>query len=372
MMEAERAPARATASSPMAAAPPPGQKLDVLQAGRAFAALLVVLFHLNGAIFGQGAHFGPEFSPILRFGYAGVQFFFVLSGFIIAHIHWQDIGRPERLPRYAWKRFARIYPVYWVVLALMIPVLLMVPSFGPPTAREPVHIVTSILLIPMPENPILDVAWTLRHEVLFYAVFGLLLLNRRLGMLVAGIGLAGTLAWMLTGSEAFPGRFFFSAANLLFLMGIAAAWLVRRPVRAPWLLLVLGVGLFLATGLRDAVFGGAGPYLRLLGFGLGSMLGIIGAVALESSGRLTVHRVWARLGDASYSLYLIHMPVLSAEAKIMTLTGAAEVLPRWLSFAIMLATTVLIAQVFHILVERTLLKLLTRRPAKAVPASSLP
>jgi len=57
---------------------------------------------------------------VAQFGHAGVDFFFVLSGFIIFFVHGKDIGKPSRLPHYVWRRFIRIYPVYWAVTLISI------------------------------------------------------------------------------------------------------------------------------------------------------------------------------------------------------------------------------------------------------------
>ncbi|NBQ54213.1 MAG: acyltransferase, partial [Proteobacteria bacterium] len=55
----------------------------------------------------------------------GVDFFFVLSGFIILHAHMDDIGRPARLGRYLWRRAVRVYPIYWICLTLSVGALVV-------------------------------------------------------------------------------------------------------------------------------------------------------------------------------------------------------------------------------------------------------
>jgi peptidoglycan/LPS O-acetylase OafA/YrhL len=75
-----------------------------LQIGRGFAALFVVLFHLNNSVWGIGKYFRDPFSQALGFGNAGVQFFFVLSGFIIYLVHADDIGVPEQFRRLVFKK----------------------------------------------------------------------------------------------------------------------------------------------------------------------------------------------------------------------------------------------------------------------------
>jgi exopolysaccharide production protein ExoZ len=87
--------------------------LNSLQACRAAAAILVVFYHTSHGIFRLEKYFGHKpFGPVFDFGFAGVDFFFVLSGFIMIHVHAGDIGQPRMLAAYLWKRFSRIYPAY--------------------------------------------------------------------------------------------------------------------------------------------------------------------------------------------------------------------------------------------------------------------
>ena len=79
--------------------------LRSLQACRAVAALLVVLFHASVGIFNLPKYFGCKpFGPVFDFGFVGVDFFFVLSGFIMVYVHAADFGQPRALGAYFWKR----------------------------------------------------------------------------------------------------------------------------------------------------------------------------------------------------------------------------------------------------------------------------
>ena len=92
--------------------------LTTLQAGRALAALAVAAFHLSITL-GEPRYLGERvFEAFTHRGNLGVDFFFVLSGFIILHAHRRDIGVPGALGRYAWKRFARVFPIYWLYTAI--------------------------------------------------------------------------------------------------------------------------------------------------------------------------------------------------------------------------------------------------------------
>jgi len=127
--------------------------------------------------------FGLSFQvlrPVHWFGYAGVDLFFVLSGFIITMIGRKDLGRPERLGPFVLRRLWRIYPPYWAALALTFGLwALIAPSLlYSCTAGELIE--TAALLPPMPR--LLPIAWSLSYELLFYGVFaGLILLPRRVG-----------------------------------------------------------------------------------------------------------------------------------------------------------------------------------------------
>src|SRR4051812_5118943 len=91
-------------------------RFDSLQALRGVACLMVVCYHAAAAERGYGLSFSP-LRPALWVGFGGVDVFFVLSGFIIATIGRPDLGRPDRLPTYLFRRFWRVFPTYWLALA---------------------------------------------------------------------------------------------------------------------------------------------------------------------------------------------------------------------------------------------------------------
>src|SRR5512133_4113793 len=97
-----------------------------LQLFRGVAALLVVLYHAS--IYSQ-EQFGRTFlAGLFLFGHTGVDFFFVLSGFIICYIHFSDIGNPTRLRDFALKRLTRVFPIYWIVTAIKLAVIFAIPA----------------------------------------------------------------------------------------------------------------------------------------------------------------------------------------------------------------------------------------------------
>src|SRR5579872_2146684 len=97
-------------------------RLTSIEAGRGIAASLVVLYHAARHI---DENYGlPWLRALFQFGHAGVDFFFVISGFIILFVHYDDLGQPGRLGRYVERRFTRLMPTYWVALALTLAMVL--------------------------------------------------------------------------------------------------------------------------------------------------------------------------------------------------------------------------------------------------------
>src|SRR5688572_474363 len=92
--------------------PAPPRHLQNVQALRGAACLMVVVYHLQvwDAAFGNPT---PVFREVRRFGFAGVDLFFVLSGFIITATNLRHVGRPAAVPGYLFRRLWRVYPTYW-------------------------------------------------------------------------------------------------------------------------------------------------------------------------------------------------------------------------------------------------------------------
>ncbi len=333
---------------------PHGSKLTSIQACRGIAALLVVLYHTN-MVFSEPRYWNSKpFGTVFDFGYAGVEFFFVLSGFIILHVHWSDLSRPRRVSRYLWKRFRRIYPIYWVVLFAIVPVFLLV-HWGYEFQRNPMVILSSAMLVPLRnQDTCLPVAWTLYHEVLFYVVFAVSILNVRVGSLLLCVWLAGSILY--------PDLFVTSPYHLFFGMGAGCALILRyQKIRLRALVAALGICLFAGAGWLDLHTGDSfllrEKLLIEFLYGAGSSLAILGLVELERSAALKAGGLMLLLGDASYAIYLIHDPVLAMLGKIFAAAGLLQ-LPAQLSFIVFVGCATAAGVALHLWIERPLLRYL--------------
>ena len=167
-------------------------KLQSIQALRGIAALLVVVYHARALEITGLARIGSTETPLVgglfASGFAGVDLFFVISGFIMVWVTRNTIPGPVSSGDFLFARATRIYPVWWAAASLGL--LYMVLSGGVALidssgaaikAGTPQfqYILKSFLLIPQPDFPVLLIGWTLIHEVYFYLVFAVILLLPR-------------------------------------------------------------------------------------------------------------------------------------------------------------------------------------------------
>ncbi|MEC5385228.1 acyltransferase [Uliginosibacterium sp. H3] len=295
-------------------------KIQSLEAGRGIAALLVTVYHFQQTI--SHNTYAP-FWGLFEFGSAGVDFFFVLSGFIIYFVHSADVDSPHRLAHYVWKRVTRIYPLFLFVMIFVAAKAVLKHEF----AWD--YFIKSLLLIPQQGFPMLGPSWTLVQEMLFYGVFGVFIVSRKAGFGVVGLWLALNI-FSLTVARPVPGSLIqdsflalTSKYNLLFVFGICVAWLVtRREIRAWRAIATTGLVLFLALGIVESTRSFSGSdFSKVVLYGLASAMIILGLASGELSGHISAGKYWSLLGELSYPLYLSHMVLFGLMQATLTSLG---------------------------------------------------
>lgn len=312
-----------------------------IQALRALAALLVTIFHVFMKM--EDVAIYSPFLRCFKAGFGGVDLFFVISGFIITHTSLSKINRPDQLIPYLKKRFGRIYSIYWLVLASAGALYLWLNAFAPSLkwlsyTLNPVEIAKTLTLFPFHES-LLPVTWTLSYELYFYVLFGLLIVSRYFLVIPLFLIAATVLNGLATGAGQPPlftfsnHSFLLSPFNLEFCFGVVAYLLARRyNFKIHPALMILAAGLFFLTGEWVAP---ADFWLRIGGFGLPATILLLGLIRREVSNRFSYPAWLLKLGDASYLLYLIHVPA------IMMLTQALMILG--FSNYVVLANVLLVA-----------------------------
>ena len=344
-------------------------KLTSLELGRGIAALLVVLFHFPGYSLKYFGDYGQL--EWFRGGQAGVEYFFVLSGFIIYWIHKKDIGTQGSATIFAKKRFVRLYPIYWLIV---IPVALMmyfVTGLGDEKELTILRIVKDTLLIPRPGDLVIPPAWTLHRELIFYALFLFGLYKPRIGFTTLFLWQLTCLGYAVLPVPNVPNYYFFVVfgwQNLGFGLGLIAAWISFKNVvnlKMAFGLFVVGASAFLALvfaqGYLEITQGQAG--FKVVKFGriwsagylLSSFVLVLGVVALERYNKIALPKWIVNFGGASYVLYLMHEPAGSVFYKIFTLDILREYFNHYSAFYLAVLGVVISSVIVHLYIEKPLL-----------------
>ncbi|QPM92547.1 acyltransferase family protein [Pseudooceanicola algae] len=340
------------------------KSIATLQVMRGIAAVAVVFYHVY--IILMEPEYGAEvlFRPVARYGFLGVSFFFVLSGFIIFMAHRRDLGRPGSIPVYLYKRAARVYPAYWIYLTLFLVAAAMGIGY-PDFSWAPLNLASSYILFPLVEDMTLPlkVAWTLVYEIRFYLIFVLLLVfGARMLWAFVGWGVA-ILVCFLAGIDV-PDVM--SVWNLYFLAGMLGYLVLDRiPERAGGLIFGLGVALFVLYGALSTDVGRIAD-LAHRAEGLHFLLAptflalILGGILLERRHEIRFPSILMLLGDASYSIYLVHSAVISATFLIGGKVGLITLMGLHAFFIFAFVFAVLCGTIAYLVIERPLIHLSRR------------
>lgn len=353
-------------------------KFHNLQALRAIAAYLVVFVHLedverkygNGHILGLWADSGS----------GGVDLFFVLSGFVMVYISTNRVGSPRESANFLWNRATRIYPLWWLCLTALVMVWLVAPQlvYG---GEGSFNAVTDYLLLYKGSSPLLEVGWTLVHEMYFYFVFALMLLlpidgSARFKMILVWGAVVGSVALFWTPDINSPLRLMLHPMTLEFVIGaIAAMFWMRTKGTFGNTALILGTIMFIAGMIDQAMHGNtfveAGTYgtdwLRVMRWGVGGGLIVYGMASLESRNIYKANSFSVKLGDWSYSLYLTHMLTLNAVGQVWKHLALPGIWDSLIWIPLLLVACTVVSALTYKLFERPMIHISRRfSPLKPV------
>jgi peptidoglycan/LPS O-acetylase OafA/YrhL len=269
---------------------------------RALAALLVVCHHAGDQVRGS--------IGLSDIGNAGVDLFFVISGFIMVAI---TEARPMPAPLFLLRRWLRIWPIYACFTLVTALGILLVPHAFQNSVFTVKHLVLSLAFVahgepgdPMQVSPLMKIGWTLNYEMFFYLLFALCLwFGGRFRVALLGAILVALVVTERLWPAASPvARFYQDPIVLEFLFGAIVGLVLhgargRGYERLP-LLLLMALGIALCLSLPA-------EWHRAARFGLGAALLLFGAVAYERNFGMPLLRLPHLIGDCSYSLYLAHL-----------------------------------------------------------------
>jgi len=330
------------------------QNLPALTGLRAVAALLVVLFHYKYIVPGLARSAAPG-ARVIQSGFVGVSLFFVLSGFILAYTYIDNDGSFRgSWGDFLFARVARIYPVYLLALLIALPIFIDISLIHPVGVMKLKDTIRTAILTPLllqgwtPKRAWMwnGPGWSLSAEAFFYLLFpavGVWIAKQPLARLKL-VGLIACAAIVtppllvgasrsggiqsVTPSSYGPWIAFVKFSPLIhlpqFIIGIITGVVfIRRQGRDASAMGIASIGSFAAIATVLA-FGNRIPYLLLQAGLLAPLFAV--AVYTLAHGRGIVCRVLShgaavKLGEASYALYLLHMPLSWYMTRVLTLLG---------------------------------------------------
>ncbi|MBN3768763.1 acyltransferase [Burkholderia sp. Se-20378] len=330
--------------------PIPSGFLRNLQCARAVAALAVVGYHMG----------------VLPFGQAGVDVFFVISGFIMS------VVAPREGRAFLRRRLIRIVPLYWLTTLGVFAIAVVKPQWLNSTTAGLDYLVKSLLFVPyVKENghwgPLNLNGWTLEYEMLFYLVIAgsMWLVRARHATTFAAFALALFCAYVAVGGPAGEVVAHLGQPFVLeFGLGVLACRLLETGIagRLPRFVWFAAAAAALATiPLAGTLSGTPAGFERVFWWGMPACMLIVAVIALDLQGWSIRNTMLARLGDASYSIYLLHPYVIGAANKIV---GVRLDAGTWSGMAAVLATLAAVCAcgyACHAWIERPMLAALKHR-----------
>jgi peptidoglycan/LPS O-acetylase OafA/YrhL len=348
-------------------------RFEYIDGLRGLASIMVAIGHLAGAA--EAHHpgiLGPGVMHLASFGRYGVQIFFVLSGFVIAHSVITGAYSFSYFGRFVGRRFVRLDLPYWSVIALELILLAVSGMLMAQYSRElpslP-QIVTNMFYLQqyLGYDHIVPVFWTLCYEVQFYLVYVLSLVllaklqnagaSSQTVRRIATFALAVSFCWSLAmylGLIVNPHRGLFVDRWYQFAFGVVTYLYFRGHVG--WLPVASGAALCVICGWAFSVDG-----YRLTSTLLTAATGIAILASLRYSwwNSLMIGPGMQFLGRISYSLYLLHSSI-GWRATVVTrelFGNSYSTAAAYVAFAVGLAASIFASYIMYLLIERPAINL---------------
>jgi peptidoglycan/LPS O-acetylase OafA/YrhL len=321
---------------------------------------------------------------IFQYGVLGVDLFFVISGVVISAVTIGKFSNARNAGTFLYHRFARIYPTYWVYSAIVLAAFLYNPLWINAGSGHHVDILPSFLLIPTHVSMLVMQGWTLSYEIYFYLIFFLLLLVVPERIAPAFLAFWGASIIVIALRFPVPAapilNLITNPAILEFLAGCLIYHLYRQGAlhpRAGLVLIALAFVWFAAIAAWTSYAHHSNQdwveqsrWLRPALYGSFSSILLLGLMEVERTNLIRFGRPLALVGDWSYSIYLSHIILIELVGRIMRRFAAHLPLAMLIVDAVALPLVLLVGYLSYTLLERPLITVLYKKPAKSlVPAT---
>lgn len=332
---------------------------DILQIYRGIASLTVVFHHTYGSF----AHYHHLDFKSLQFlaslGKLGVDFFFVLSGFIIAYTTYNYRDKITYIRKYIFNRILRIYVPYLPVSFAMLLLYFLMPSFS--DSNRSISILTSIFLIP-DGNPALSVGWTLVFEMFFYIIYSLNFFSKKLWYIALScwiISIIGVNIFAINWDNKFL-SVVLSWYNIEFIFGVFVAYLLKnnflKSVSKTAVLIPILLFLFFIYLKMNSI--SYFPFSQNLIFAL-SAAGFVFFGVQNFYNKISSRNILMLLGNSSFSLYLLHNPLQSFLVRLVPKFQSQYLILLELTVVILICCAV--SYLYYLIFEKYLISLLKKK-----------
>lgn len=333
------------------------KQLNLIQLSRTLVPIFVMLFHANSFM---NFYFQYDFMNLINVEKSGgVYYFFALSGFMVYYLHHKEMGSGRGVKKFLFSRFIKIFPIYWIWNLCILPFPFLFFGIITNADKSISSIMASLLLLPREAAPLLIVAWSLVHTVFFYLVFSLTFFrNKILSIYIPVIWIVISIAFSLNilSSSNYYINFLFNPYNLIFISGVACAFLVQKikfNLYVSMLLACIGLigfplsWIIIQNGLLDI-------NLQVTTT-LSSILLILGCSSIDLERDIKIPKLTKLLGDASFSIYLTHFSIMSAICISLSSMSIIHI-PGFLLGMLLMLISMIFGCLMYILVEKPLHK----------------
>lgn len=342
-------------------------KLNNIQALRGIAVLVVVFSHLLviEKKFGGANTILPGW---LQFGIFGVDLFFVISGFVMVTVTRGKFQSLRNALLFLYHRVSRIYPLYWVYTTLALIVFLIQPTWVNSSQGNQVNILASYLLLPDELLPLVQVGWTLIHEIYFYLVFFVILLLVPEKLMPVSMLVWGLVIFVFgtsTGSPAY--NLVFHPLTIEFIIGCLLAWHYHKftnlKINGNWLVVIAGMGMIAAiigfvSFVAQTGFAPDG-WWRLAIYGIPAAV-IVASITHAERNRITLPNFLIQSGNASYSIYLSHLFTINVVGRVWKFFSTDAIYDNFIALPIVFPLALLVGFMSYKFLEIPLLTLIRK------------
>ena len=324
---------------------------------RGIAALLVVLSHIawkNIQAGGSTMHWWHEA------GTFGVDIFFIISGYIMVYITQNMHQKPHNIRIFLKKRFVRIVPLYWFYTLVALGIFLLIPE-RVNSAGGGTDVLKSFFLLPLAsnENYLVGVGWTLHFELLFYILFSFgLLFSRTIGNIAVISAILFSVLYSIfipMEEMSYIFRSFLNDIFIEFALGIFLYFFLLKIKNIHWIISLISITIGV-IGFFYLHVGGSVTGVHHIDTGTTAFLICFGVVSLEYFWKKRECKFLTTVGNASYSIYLLHPFILVAVVMVSSKLESILPLSETLLIVIMFISSLIGGYISHIFIEKKLIK----------------